>query len=76
MKLSKTDSKIGEVYKRIRHIIEEARGQIARAVNTAMVIAYWQIGQEIVENEQQGKSRAGYSRKLLQQLSEIFDSFT
>jgi predicted nuclease of restriction endonuclease-like (RecB) superfamily len=70
MKLSKTDSKIGEVYKRIRHIIEEARGQIARAVNTAMVIAYWQIGQEIVENEQQGKSRAGYSRKLLQQLSE------
>ena len=59
-----------EVYERIRKIIESARGNIARAVNTEMVMAYWHIGKEIVEEEQLGRSRAGYGEKLLASLAQ------
>jgi len=57
------------IYNRIRKIIENARKNVARAVNTEMVTAYWQIGREIVEEEQRGKSRAAYGKKLLETLS-------
>lgn len=57
------------IYGRIRRIIEDARGNIARAVNTEMVTAYWQIGKVIVEEEQRGKSRAGYREEVLKKLS-------
>ncbi|MFH0772508.1 MAG: PDDEXK nuclease domain-containing protein [Candidatus Omnitrophota bacterium] len=57
------------IYDRIRRIIEDARGNIARAVNTEMVTAYWQIGKVIVEEEQRGKSRAGYGEEVLEKLS-------
>jgi len=39
------------IYDRICKIIENARGNIVRAINTEMVIAYWHIGREIVEEE-------------------------
>jgi len=35
-----------------------------------MIIAYWQIGREIVEEEQRGKKRAGYGEALLERLSQ------
>lgn len=44
----------------IAQIIEQARGQVRQAVNSAMVHSYWHIGQMIVEHEQQGASRAEY----------------
>lgn len=34
------------IYDRIRKIIEDARGNIARSINTEMVIAYWHIGRK------------------------------
>ena len=49
--LSKANKISPEIYARIRKIVENARGNIMRAVNTEMVIAYWRIGREIVENE-------------------------
>jgi len=57
------------IYDRIRKIIEDARGNIARAVNTEMVTAYWHIGHEIVEGEQKGKSRAEYGERLIENLA-------
>ncbi|MBL7040637.1 MAG: hypothetical protein ISR77_18520 [Pirellulaceae bacterium] len=36
-------------------------------VNSAMVVAYWLIGREIVEEEQQGAERAEYGKALLRQ---------
>ncbi len=42
----------------------------ARAVNTAMVQAYWAIGRMIVIEEQEGKSKAVYGEKLIPKLSE------
>lgn len=64
------------IYDRIRKIIENARSNIARAVNTEMVIAYWHIGKEIVEAEQGGKLRAGYGERLLETISKkLSDDF-
>jgi hypothetical protein len=47
-----------------------ARAHVARTVNTAMVHAYWLIGQEIVEVEQEGRKRAEYGERLVERLAE------
>lgn len=58
------------LYERVATIIEAARKHVARSVNTAMVHAYWNVGREIVEIEQDGKGRAGYGDELMRHLSE------
>lgn len=58
------------IYDNIRHIIEEARSTAYRAVNFAMVKAYWEIGRIIVEEEQKGEKRAEYGKFLIKELSE------
>src|SRR5487761_2600156 len=57
------------LFDRIRDILESARSNIARTVNTTQVVANWLIGREIVEEEQQGKRRAGYGAELLRELA-------
>lgn len=57
------------LYARVAQIIEEARAQVARTVNTAMVHAYWHIGREIIEAEQGGLARAEYGEQILRRLS-------
>lgn len=57
------------LYERIAAILDEARSRVARTVNTAMVHAYWLIGREIVEVEQQGAERAAYGEQLLEHLA-------
>jgi len=54
---------------RIRDVVLKARRQALAAVNSAMVQAYWEVGREIVEEEQRGQARAGYGHKLLESLS-------
>lgn len=58
-----------QVYGRIREVLAEARTQAYRAVNFAMVQAYWNIGRVIVEEEQQGKAKAGYGEYLIKEIS-------
>lgn len=58
-----------ELFDRVADIIEQARGNIVRAVNRNMVLAYWLIGREIVQEIQGGKGRAAYGRKVLSELS-------
>ena len=58
-----------QLYKRIKGIIEAARGQVARTVNTTMVHAYWFIGREIIEHEQSGAPRADYGKQQVQRLA-------
>lgn len=62
-------SKVSPIYQRIRQILESARVNVARSVNTTQVMAYWLIGREIVEEEQRGQRRAGYGERLLTELS-------
>ena len=57
------------LFDRVAAILEEARDSVVRTVNTSMVIAYWHIGREIVQEEQGGKRRAGYGDTLLEDLS-------
>lgn len=61
---------VGGIYYRIRRIIETARKNIGYTINTEMVVAYWHIGREIVEEEQRGKSRADYGEAILRNISE------
>ena len=62
-------AKINTAYQNIRDILEEARSSAYRSVNFAMVLAYWQIGRIIVEEEQKGKERAEYGKALIKELS-------
>ena len=57
------------LYDRVRQILESARSTFARSVNSTQIAATWLIGQEIVEEEQKGKTRAGYGDALLRDLS-------
>jgi predicted nuclease of restriction endonuclease-like (RecB) superfamily len=54
---------------RVVSILEQSRGNVVRAVNSNMVIAYWQIGREIVEALQNGEERAEYGQNLLEGLA-------
>ena len=60
---------INNTYQNIRKTLEKARSNAYRAVNFAMVQAYWQIGRIIVEEEQKGKDRAKYGKYLISELS-------
>ena len=53
----------------VRTIITNARVSAVRSVDFHRVIMYWQIGERIVEEEQQGKIRANYGARLLHNLA-------
>ncbi len=57
------------LFERVVSILEQARGNVVRAVNTNMVLAYWLIGREIVEALQGGEKRAAYGKKVVEELS-------
>lgn len=50
---------------RIRQILTTARHQALQSVNITMVHAYWEVGREIVEEEQRGQVRSGYGSQLI-----------
>lgn len=54
----------------IKEVIEKAQHAAVRAVNQVRVQMYWQIGQHIVEEEQQGKERAEYGTYLIKSLAQ------
>jgi predicted nuclease of restriction endonuclease-like (RecB) superfamily len=60
----------GDLFARVTSILEQARGNVVRSVNANMVLAYWLIGREIVEEIQGGEERAEYGKQVLEQLSE------
>ncbi|MEA1865339.1 MAG: DUF1016 N-terminal domain-containing protein, partial [Euryarchaeota archaeon] len=58
------------LFDRVVTILEQARANVVRSVNSEMVIAYWLVGREIVEEEQQGEKRAEYGTRLIEDLSD------
>ncbi len=54
---------------KISQLLELARNRVAVTVNQTMVLTYFEIGRMIVEEEQNGKNRAEYGKKLLKDLS-------
>jgi predicted nuclease of restriction endonuclease-like (RecB) superfamily len=57
------------LYRDIKNILQLARNNAVRAVNFSMVVAYWQIGKRIVEEEQGGKKRAEFGKAIIKDLS-------
>jgi predicted nuclease of restriction endonuclease-like (RecB) superfamily len=54
----------------LRAIIAAGRGRAAAAVNAELVLTYWQIGERIVREEQQGQHRAAYGTQLLARIGQ------
>lgn len=55
----------------IKHIIQSGQKTAYQAVENVGLITYWQIGRRIVEEEQEGNTRATYGTKLIESLSNI-----
>ena len=53
----------------IKDVIINSRNKIAYEVNNTMVLAYWNVGRIIVENEQNGNIKAEYGRRVIKELS-------
>src|SRR4030066_2581850 len=63
-----------KLYENIKALLHEARSTIARNINTAMVMTYFEIGRMIVEHEQEGAKRAEYAKETLKLLSQKLTS--
>jgi predicted nuclease of restriction endonuclease-like (RecB) superfamily len=53
----------------IKEVILESRMQVYRMANTALLQTYWQIGKLIIEDEQQGNTKAVYGNATLKTLA-------
>jgi predicted nuclease of restriction endonuclease-like (RecB) superfamily len=63
------DTSEADLYQSIRDVLLSAKTQARRAVNDAMVQAYWQVGRLIVEGEQGAEKRAEYGKRVLPELA-------
>lgn len=68
--------KKSDLYLNIKNILQTARDTAYKQVNFVMVEAYWNIGKQIVEEEQKGEDRAEYGKYLIKDLSKkLTDDF-
>ena len=58
-----------DLFEDIKQIINDAKSKIYTTINITIINAYWNIGKKIVEEEQNGKRRAGYGEHLIKELS-------
>ncbi|MFA5879213.1 MAG: PDDEXK nuclease domain-containing protein [Candidatus Margulisiibacteriota bacterium] len=65
MKLTTKDA----LFNDIKTLLTQARAHVIKAVNTTMIVTYFEIGRLIVEHEQKGKERAEYGKQVLKELS-------
>jgi len=67
--IMRTENSSEEIYTSIRSFVITAQNRVYTAINSAMVIAYWEIGEQICkacgEND-----RAEYGKSLLKYLSD------
>ena len=69
--MSKIEKNIDiDFYNKIIKLLKNARKKVVQTVNTTMVYTYFEIGRIIVEEEQKGKERAEYGKKILAKLSQ------
>ncbi|WP_198145863.1 DUF1016 N-terminal domain-containing protein [Desulfonatronovibrio magnus] len=59
------------LFSRVVTILENARSNVVRSVNSNMVAAYWLIGREIVQELQKGEERAEYGKQVIEDLSDV-----
>ena len=59
-----------DFYNKIAELLRKARKTVVQSVNKTMVYTYFEIGKTIVEEEQKGKIRAEYGKKIIKELSQ------
>ncbi len=64
------ERRLDALHQQVREILAAAKEQAWQAVNTFMVDAYWDVGRAIVEDEQAGKPRASYGKRVLEGLAQ------
>ena len=52
----------------LRLLIEQARGRVAQAINSGLVMLYWRVGRRINQDVLKGR-RAGYGKQIFSTLS-------
>jgi len=57
------------LFQRVAAILNQARTNVSRSVNSNMVLGYWLSGREIVLVTQEGAERAEYGKRVLETLS-------
>lgn len=60
-----------EFYTQIVDLLQLARGKVIHTINQTMVKTYFEIGKMIVLEEQGGKTRADYGKKVIKELSKV-----
>ena len=68
--MSKLSVKEDGFYSRILDLLKTARKTVVQSVNKTIVDTYFEIGRLIVEEEQNGKSKAEYGQNLIPELSQ------
>ena len=58
------------LFQQVVVLLQDARQQVLRTVNSTMTYTYFEIGRMIVDEEQNGKERAAYGKQVLKGLSE------
>ncbi|MFM2224164.1 MAG: hypothetical protein RJA07_366 [Bacteroidota bacterium] len=58
------------IFESIKEVIILSRQRVYRMANSALLETYWTIGQLIVEDEQQGNSKAEYGKATLKNLAQ------
>ena len=64
-----TQGAMDNLYRSVRKVIEQARGFVSVAANTALVRQNWEIGRLIVEHEQGGNRKAEYGKAQIAELA-------
>lgn len=54
---------------KVSGLLERARRQTLKQINTIIIDTYWQVGKLIIEEEQKGKEHAHYGDELITRLS-------
>jgi predicted nuclease of restriction endonuclease-like (RecB) superfamily len=67
--MTKSDTPTTSLIQDVVRILQMARQKAYNAVNSEMVIAYWQMGKRIVQEEQHGEQKATYGEAILKTLS-------
>lgn len=62
-------AKYGDIINEIKEVLQSARLNAVRQVNSQLLASYWNIGRIIVEYEQSSKERAAYGQQTLRELA-------
>lgn len=68
-RIQKDNNSNKNIYQNIFKLLQQARKNVNKVINSAMVNTYFEIGRMIIEEEQKGEERADYGKELIKNLS-------